>query len=315
MTPGLVEHPHRLDFEASPIFSVEIDNQVPVPLHRHSFYEVAIVMNGTAQHQSENTVFAVSPLDVFIVPTGATHRWVSTRNLNILNIYYSPAHFTLPVESIGPASLYSMLFFSSEFFEGQGMNPVVHFRIQEATLARVIKEFEDAAIFRKVNDAVASTDSKDKLLESVYFENSQRLFNQGAFLKVIASLTVDYLKSRSLSVPGKKLHPAVYRLAELLDQAAIAGSAPEIHRQAEQLGISSEYLTRLFTEGIGISPVKFFNKRRLNYAKRLLLDGSMSITQIAQRFGFSDAAHFSNSFREHVGVAPSEFRTAYHGMR
>lgn len=311
MPPGLIEHPHRLDFEASPIFSVEIDNQVPVPLHRHTFYEVAIVMNGEARHQAGDTVLDVRPLDVFIVPPGAVHRWVSTKDLNILNIYYSPAHFTFSVESFGPASLYSMLFFSSEFFDEEESATVVHFRIQKETLGRIIREFEDAAIFKKYNDRVMAAESKDRLLADVYFENARRLFNQGAFLKVLANMTVDYLHSRSLMVDepgGKKIHPVVYRLAEILDQAALAGNSPEIARQSEILGMSSEYLTRLFSDGVGLSPVKFFNKRRLSYARREIIGSCSSMTQIALRFGFTDAAHFSNAFKEHFNMTPSEFR-------
>jgi AraC-like DNA-binding protein len=307
MSIGLIESPHRLDFGASPVYSVEIDEQVPVPLHRHTFYEITIVMSGTGRHEADGHSIDVAPLDVFIVPVNSTHRWIYTRELSILNIYYSPAHFTFPVASVGPTSLYAMLFFASEFFESDHLRATTHFRIQKSTLSRILKEFSDAAIFKKINDSSMSKDSKDRLLSEIYFEDSQRLFNEGALLKVIASLTVDYLTSRSLTA-GKRLHPTIYRMAEILDKAAMSGTAPEIAAQAAMLGISSEYLTRLFTDGIGLSPLKFFNKRRLSYAKRDILGRSASMTQIAQRFGFADAAHFSNSFREHFDMTPSKYR-------
>lgn len=307
MSIGLIESPHCLDFEASPVYSVEIDEQVPVPLHRHTFYEITIVMGGTGRHEADGQSLDVAPLDVFIVPVNSSHRWSSTRELSILNIYYSPAHFTFPVASMGPTSLYAMLFFASEFFESDHLRATTHFRIQKPTLDRILKEFSDAAIFKKINDFSMSKDRKDHLLSEIYFEESQRLFTEGSLLKVIASLTVDYLNSRSLAT-GKRLHPMIYRMAEVLDKAAMAGTTPEIAGQAATLGISPEYLTRLFNDGIGLSPLKFFNKRRLSYAKREILGSSSSMTQIAQRFGFADAAHFSNSFKDHFKLTPSEYR-------
>jgi AraC family transcriptional regulator, transcriptional activator of pobA len=305
---GIIENPHCLDFEASPIFSVQIDNQVAVPAHRHTYYEISIVIKGTGRHQTNEIVIDVAPLDVFIVPVGAIHHWSFTHNLSVLNIYYSPGHFAFPVDSVGSTSLYAFLFFASEFFEKECMRSIVHFQICKKTLLRILKELSGAAIFKKFDDLSLDSPVKNRLLSNVYFKDAQRLFSEGSFLKVIASLTVDYLINRSLATSGKPLHPVIYRLAETLDQAASIGNAPDLADQAMILGISPEYMTRLFTEGIGVSPLKFFNKRRLAYAKRLLLSSALNMTQIAQKFGFSDSAHFSNSFKEHFNLTPSEFR-------
>jgi AraC-like DNA-binding protein len=47
---------------------------------------------------------------------------------------------------------------------------------------------------------------------------------------------------------------------------------------------------------------------RFETAKRMLQDGGMSITDISQRLGYSDATHFSRAFRRVVGVAPNLYR-------
>lgn len=308
MQIGFLQEPHRLKFDGSSVFSVKIDNQRPVPPHRHSFYEITIVIDGTGIHESGGISVKVKPLDVFIVPVGTVHQWSATKDLSILNIYYSPAHFLFPIESLGPSSLYAMLFFASEFFADEALLAATHFPVAKTTLKRVVNECSEAEIFKKMNDRLMSPDSKDGLLSDIHFSESQRLFNEGTLLKIIASLSSDYLTNRTPSASGKRLHPSVYRMAEVLDKSAMTGSAPEISTQAATLGISPEYMTRLFTDGVGLSPLKFFNKRRLNYARREVLHNYLSITQIAHRFGFSDAAHFSNSFKEHFGLTPSECR-------
>jgi AraC family L-rhamnose operon transcriptional activator RhaR len=302
-----IDHPHCLDFENAPIFSTEIDNQISVPLHHHSFYEIAIVMKGTGEHRFDGVLLNVRPLDAFIIPIGSSHCWTHTQNLNILNIYYSPSHFTFPIDSVGLNSLYAMLFFASEFFDNPSMRKVVSFRIRPETLLSILKELSEAAIFRKFDD-LSDAISKRELLAKIYLKDNQRLFSEGAFLKSISHLTVDYLTNRSLTTLRTKLHPVVYRLAEVLDKAAVAGSLPSLVEEAKILGLSPEYLTRLFAEAIGVPPLKFFNRRRLNYSKRLLVGSGMNVTQIAQRFGFADSSHFSHAFREHFNLTPSEFR-------
>lgn len=47
---------------------------------------------------------------------------------------------------------------------------------------------------------------------------------------------------------------------------------------------------------------------RFHAAKQKLQDGNMSITDISQRLGYSDATHFSRAFRSVTGVTPHLYR-------
>jgi acetamidase/formamidase/AraC-like DNA-binding protein len=81
-------------------------------------------------------------------------------------------------------------------------------------------------------------------------------------------------------------------------------------RVAQMEGISERYLQKLF-EGIGDNFTQYVRERRLQRAWADLsnpAEGLRSISEIAYRYGFSDSAHFSRTFRHRFGLPPREFR-------
>ncbi|MGN0177860.1 MAG: AraC family transcriptional regulator [Monoglobaceae bacterium] len=77
---------------------------------------------------------------------------------------------------------------------------------------------------------------------------------------------------------------------------------------AETFDISSSYLRRIFTESIGIPPIKYINKLRLDRAIELLNSGYYSISDIASLSGFQNAKYFSTIIKQVYGKTPSEIR-------
>ena len=85
-------------------------------------------------------------------------------------------------------------------------------------------------------------------------------------------------------------------------------SPPEV---AAAMGISLRHLHRIFSS-TGITMGDYVRARRLEQCREDLLNPRLeerSITEIAFGWGFSDAAHFSHSFRKQFGVSPRSFRT------
>ena len=58
------------------------------------------------------------------------------------------------------------------------------------------------------------------------------------------------------------------------------------------------------------SPAKWVMKKRLHHASGLLQNTHMSIGEITFECGFENQTHFSRVFKEHMGVSPSQYRTA-----
>lgn len=77
---------------------------------------------------------------------------------------------------------------------------------------------------------------------------------------------------------------------------------------ARYLSMNEDYLTLCFRKELGMTPIEYLNRYRVNQAKALLTDGDKSITEIALAVGFSDSGYFSRVFRKKVGVSPEAFR-------
>ena len=78
---------------------------------------------------------------------------------------------------------------------------------------------------------------------------------------------------------------------------------------AEAQAVSAPYLSRLFHEYAGVSPSRYLTGYRMEQAKKLLRDSRLSIGEFAERVGYPDPFHFSKTFKNTVGVSPSQFRT------
>ncbi|NAW34361.1 GlxA family transcriptional regulator [Halomonas alimentaria] len=109
--------------------------------------------------------------------------------------------------------------------------------------------------------------------------------------------------------------PVVFgKIEDRLVRRAIAvieqhmGEAISMEALAERIGTSRRNLERRFRESLGVSPLKFSRDLRLRYGLWLLHYTGKSITEIGERCGFADTAHFSRQFRSAFDMTPSEMR-------
>jgi AraC family transcriptional regulator len=75
-------------------------------------------------------------------------------------------------------------------------------------------------------------------------------------------------------------------------------------------GVHPVYLGRAFRAHYGCSIGEYLTECRLELARDLLENSEMSLSQIAITSGFYDQGHFSNKFKKHHGISPSEFRNS-----
>jgi len=77
---------------------------------------------------------------------------------------------------------------------------------------------------------------------------------------------------------------------------------------AEQLGVGSRHLRRLFVEHLGASPNAVALTRRVHFAKVLLEQTAMPITEIAFSAGFASVRRFNDAFHKTFHKAPTDVR-------
>ncbi|PWW02560.1 two-component system response regulator YesN [Paenibacillus cellulosilyticus] len=77
---------------------------------------------------------------------------------------------------------------------------------------------------------------------------------------------------------------------------------------ARQFRISLGYVSSLIKRETGSTYTDYIADKRLNLARSLLSDSSLSIQEIVQRIGYKDYFHFNKLFKKHYGITPSKYR-------
>jgi len=75
-----------------------------------------------------------------------------------------------------------------------------------------------------------------------------------------------------------------------------------------RLGVSARHLRRLFDDHIGVTPDQLARSRRAHFARRLLDDTDLTVTQIAFASGFGSARQLNRACRDVFRAAPLELR-------
>lgn len=87
-------------------------------------------------------------------------------------------------------------------------------------------------------------------------------------------------------------------------------SAISLRDVAHALGYSPAHLTHRFASLTGIPVTAWIIRRRLYAAQELLVETRQNVVTVCEAVGFGDLCYFTRQFVRHVGVTPSQFRSA-----
>lgn len=118
------------------------------------------------------------------------------------------------------------------------------------------------------------------------------------------------LRCRPELAPGdgswRRGDETVARALKLIDQGVL-GEAP-LAALAGKVGLGERQLRRLFSDRLGVTPMEVHGTRRLLFAKQLLTETALPITQVALATGFGSLTRFNTTIREEYRMAPRDLR-------
>lgn len=118
------------------------------------------------------------------------------------------------------------------------------------------------------------------------------------------------LRCRPEAAPGSPAwigtSAVVRRILRLINEGALdTGSVKDL---ATRIGMGSRHLNRLLVQQVGASPLAIAQTRRLHFAKRLLDDTNLPVTEIALAAGYGSVRRFNESFKAAYKRSPLELR-------
>jgi len=98
------------------------------------------------------------------------------------------------------------------------------------------------------------------------------------------------------------------RLLEAKNRLSNLQKHPTLPEIARNAGMSIPHFSAMFQRCFHVSPLAYHKRIRMDYAKHLLRDKNLQISEIAEQCGFSDLYSFSRAFKRHFGMSPSDMR-------
>jgi len=100
----------------------------------------------------------------------------------------------------------------------------------------------------------------------------------------------------------------VSRALKLIAEGALDESDAGVEALAERLGVGGRQLRRLFNQHLGASPIAVAQTRRVLFAKQLIHDTQLPMTEVALSAGFGSVRRFNETFAKMFGRPPSALR-------
>ena len=125
------------------------------------------------------------------------------------------------------------------------------------------------------------------------------------------------LRCRPETAPGSPAwngtSATVTRAMNLIRQGALEDGS--VDHLAARLGLSARHLRRLFRLHIGATPKTIADHQRLLFAKQLIVETDLPITQVAMAAGYGSIRRFNAAFAKGLGRSPSDLRSVRHQKR
>ena len=126
---------------------------------------------------------------------------------------------------------------------------------------------------------------------------------------LVSVLTVTAGPHAESEKPLEEPHILGRRIKEYIDKHYMEPIT--LQSMGEALHISPYYLSHVFKQMSGYSPVQYLLRRRIGEAQTLLITTDLSITRIAEMVGYDTQSYFNLQFTKNVGMPPNKFRQNY----
>ncbi len=256
-------------------------------IHDHEFIEIVVITEGTCLHHSVLGDSRPGPGDVFLFRPGAWHGYAEVQGLCLYNCCFDTALLGKELSWMADEPFLGRLLWAIPMASQQHGMVSLHLPDQEFNRCR------------RLFDDLCSLAQKDYLS---HFGD-----HLGLLVQILSSL------ARNVAVTSGnkpvKSHRAAAAALKLIDEAPTEPWT--LTSLASRAHIEPTYFVRLFRAAVGLPPMAYLTRRRLELATNLLRREDLPVGEVGALSGWLDANYFSRCFREHFGMSPSRYRARF----
>lgn len=236
--------------------------------HSHDFCEILYVAGGAGEAILEEKKFRLAPGDLVVVNPGTLHEERSDAKAPLRLIFLAIRDFAVPGLPAGCLSQEKYRVLSCGEYRYK----------MDIYLRELLQETSSQIEF--------------------YQEISQGLVS-ALLVLVMRLIRINPEDEAALSQECQKIK-------EYLDQNFT--SPITLDSLSETVYISKHYLSHLFKEQTGVSPIKYLTSKRMEKACELLSETELPVSEVSKAVGYENPLYFSQVFKRVYGISPVKYR-------
>lgn len=182
--------------------------------------------------------------------------------------------------------------------------------VRTEVMCRAVQEIAGRAYTPHFTQPVARQSDLAQALGTLWraiVEGAPRLEREEAFFFLLEQVLQEYAESFEEAAAAQ---PDGW-IRELCDymEAHFAENVT-LDALTDRTAFGKSYLLRSFTKQVGVSPYRYLQAVRLERAKALLEQGIVP-AEVAAQTGFADQSHFTNFFKEFIGLTPKQYQRIF----
>jgi AraC family L-rhamnose operon transcriptional activator RhaR/AraC family L-rhamnose operon regulatory protein RhaS len=254
------------------------------PLHCHDYHELVVVVNGRGRHIVGLERYEIFAGHVFVINEMVPHGFENADELELFNIVYSEDYLIKRFPDLADIPGFQALFY---------IHPKM---IPSLRFSR--KLFLPPKNFTEITAQLRKMDEEWKSKSAGY---------KTQMISSLVAVIVDLSRIYSL---GVGFSPEVTAgIARVISHVQNDYQQTVSLRQLASIACTSERtLDRQFKTMMGMTPIEYVNKVRIEQSLPLLRDPGRSISDVAYAAGFLDSNYFTRRFRRYVGMSPRRYQ-------
>lgn len=245
--------------------------------HFHEFDKVVLLISGSVDYAVEDTVYALAPWDVLLVPHHTIHKAVIDKSAPYerIIIYLDRKYF----DCVLPEAHLAECFARAEKTGQHLLTPTAR---QRELIAAAANGYEESL----TDDEPGAQAMRDTLMMQLVIH-------------------INRISTAAPEHPVKKLDPKIESTLSYINEKLSAELS--VDALAERVYLSRYHFMRLFKAQTGSTVHAYVRQKRLMYAARLIREG-VNANKAALDSGFSDYSTFHRAFTESFGISPGKLK-------
>lgn len=268
------DHPKPYKIE---LFDKNRDFKVTYP-HRHDFYEILFLTQGSGIHTIDFQEYQVKPNSVFFLSPGQIHSLQLSQDIQGYIFVFTSEFYLLNKQDKN--KLLELPFFYNIansyrplYLDNSDASPIVDF-------------------FKKAID-----------------ENDKNMDDSPDFIRSILDIlliTFSRLYPVDSNEKSKKSNLLVKRFKQLIEEKFHENKS--VKEYADLLAVTPNHLSETVKTLTGRTSTDLINDKMILEVKRMLMHTDLTVSEVAYQLNFADQSYFSRYFKKNTGLTPIEFR-------